>query len=104
MHDVVTVMDESLRPVACQVASALRKLGHVVDLILEPKKMKQVFKVTTFQHSLLYKSSWSCVLQTKQMHHLLTCIMFAHTYIQHLTNLLFSITGVIAQCWSMLFA
>ncbi|DBA95079.1 TPA: hypothetical protein ACH3X1_002592 [Trebouxia sp. C0004] len=46
VEDVVMVMDESLRPAACEVAARLRKSGHTVDLILEPKKMKQVFKVT----------------------------------------------------------
>ena len=45
VHDVVMVMDESLRPAACQVATALRQAGHVVDVVLEAKKMKQVFKV-----------------------------------------------------------
>ncbi len=39
------VMDEVLRPAACEVAARLRKSGRTVDLILEPKKMKQVFKV-----------------------------------------------------------
>lgn len=46
VEDVVMVMDESLRPAACEVAARLRKSGRTVDLILEPKKMKQVFKVT----------------------------------------------------------
>ncbi len=45
VEDVVMVMDESLRGAACQVAAHLRRAGRTVDLILEPKKMKQVFKV-----------------------------------------------------------
>lgn len=46
VQDVVMVMDESLRPAGCQVAAQLRQSGRTVDLILEAKKMKQVFKVT----------------------------------------------------------
>lgn len=45
VHDVVMVMDEGLRPAACQVATALRQAGRIVDVVLEVKKMKQVFKV-----------------------------------------------------------
>ena len=46
VQDVVMVMDESLRPAGCQVAARLRQVGRTVDLILEAKKMKQVFKVS----------------------------------------------------------
>lgn len=45
VHDVIIVMDEGLRPAACQVATALRQAGRIVDVVLEAKKMKQVFKV-----------------------------------------------------------
>ncbi len=45
VDDVVMAMDESLRPVACGVAARLRKQGRVVDLVLEPKRMKWAFKV-----------------------------------------------------------
>lgn len=51
VHDVVTVMDEGLRAAACQVATALRQDGHTVDVVLEAKKMKQVFKVSTTEGS-----------------------------------------------------
>ena len=46
VQDVVTVMDEGLRSAACDVATQLRQAGRIVDLILEGKKMKQVFKVS----------------------------------------------------------
>ena len=51
VQDVVTAMDEGLRSAACDVAMQLRQAGRTVDLVLEPKKMKQVFKVrnTTLQ-------------------------------------------------------
>lgn len=45
VDDVVAVMDEALRPAACGVASKLRAAGRSVELLLEPKKMKAVFKV-----------------------------------------------------------
>lgn len=45
VEDVVTAMDEGLRSAACDVAMQLRHAGRTVDLVLEPKKMKQVFKV-----------------------------------------------------------
>lgn len=38
-------MDEGLRSAACDVAMQLRQAGRDVDLVLEGKKMKQVFKV-----------------------------------------------------------
>ncbi|KAL3163435.1 hypothetical protein ABBQ32_009811 [Trebouxia sp. C0010 RCD-2024] len=46
VQDVVVVMDEGLRSAACDVAMQLRQAGRSVDVILESKKMKQVFKVT----------------------------------------------------------
>ena len=42
--DVVFSMDESLRGAAMEVSSKLREAGRTVDLVLEPKKMKWVFK------------------------------------------------------------
>ena len=39
------VMDEALRKEASGVAQQLRKAGRSVDLVLEAKKMKWVFKV-----------------------------------------------------------
>lgn len=39
------VMDEQLRAKASSVAQRLRKAGRRVDLVLESKKMKWVFKV-----------------------------------------------------------
>lgn len=44
VSDVVFSMDESLRGAAMEVSSKLRGTGRTVDLILEPKKMKWVFK------------------------------------------------------------
>lgn len=41
---MVAVMDESLRPAACGIAAKLRGAGRSVELLLEPKKMKAVFK------------------------------------------------------------
>jgi histidyl-tRNA synthetase len=37
-------MDEALRPAACGVVARLRAAGRSVELLLEPKKMKAVFK------------------------------------------------------------
>jgi len=59
------VMDESLRPAACEVAARLRKSGRTVDLILEPKKMKQVFKVCMVE--LMHESSAGCSLKNHYM-------------------------------------
>ena len=42
--DVVFSMDESLREAAMRVSSKLRSTGRTVDLVLEPKRMKWVFK------------------------------------------------------------
>ncbi len=39
------VLDEQLRAKAAQIAQRLRKAGRRVDLVLESKKMKWVFKV-----------------------------------------------------------
>ena len=44
VSDVVFSMDESLRGAAMEVSSKLRGAGRTVDLVLEPKKMKWVFK------------------------------------------------------------
>ena len=44
VSDVVFSMDESLRGAAMEVSSKLRRAGRTVDLVLEPKKMKWVFK------------------------------------------------------------
>ena len=44
VSDVVFSMDESLRGAAMEVSSRLRGAGRTVDLVLEPKKMKWVFK------------------------------------------------------------
>lgn len=59
------VMDEDLRPAACGVAARLRKSGRTVDLILEPKKMKQVFKVCIFE--LMHETSAGCSLKHHYM-------------------------------------
>lgn len=48
MDDVVVVLDESLRATACSVATSLRAQGRSVDLVIEAKKMKWVFKVRLF--------------------------------------------------------
>lgn len=42
---VVMVMDQALRPEACKLATRLRFNGQSVDIVLEQRKMKQVFKV-----------------------------------------------------------
>lgn len=39
------VMDQALRPEACKLATRLRFNGQSVDIVLEQRKMKQVFKV-----------------------------------------------------------
>ena len=44
VSDVVFSMNESLRGAAMEVSSKLREAGRRVDLVLEPKKMKWVFK------------------------------------------------------------
>ncbi len=44
VDDLVVVMDEGLRGEACAVATRLRAAGRCVDLVLESKKMKWVFK------------------------------------------------------------
>ena len=44
VSDVVFSMGESLRGAAMEVSSRLRRAGRTVDLVLEPKKMKWVFK------------------------------------------------------------
>ena len=44
VSDVVFSMDESLRGAAMEVSSKLRGAGRRVDLVLEPKRMKWVFK------------------------------------------------------------
>ncbi len=41
---MVVVMDEGLRAEACGVATQLRGRGRRVDLVLQAKKMKWVFK------------------------------------------------------------
>ena len=41
----MVAMDEALRPAAVAAAQRLRRAGRRVDLLLEPKKMKWVFKV-----------------------------------------------------------
>ena len=41
----MVAMDEALRPAAIAAAQRLRGAGRRVDLLLEPKKMKWVFKV-----------------------------------------------------------
>ena len=45
VEDVVITMEEGLRSAACEIAMKLRQAGRSVDLVLESKKMKQVFKV-----------------------------------------------------------
>ena len=46
VDDVVVALDESLRPQASGCANDLRRRGRVVDLILENRRMKWVFKVS----------------------------------------------------------
>ena len=45
VEDLVIVLDESLRASASSIAQKLRRAGRRVDLVLEVKKMKWVFKV-----------------------------------------------------------
>ena len=45
VDDLVVAMTEKLRPQASRVARQLRMQGRQVDLLLQSKKMKQVFKV-----------------------------------------------------------
>ena len=44
VEDLVVAMDEALRPAAIAAAQRLRAAGRRVDLLLEPRKMKWVFK------------------------------------------------------------
>eukprot|EP00803_Ostreobium_quekettii_P003589 evm.model.scf_396.4 EVM.evm.TU.scf_396.4 scf_396:36779-44017(+) len=44
VDDVVVALDESLRPQASGLANSLRKTGRTVDLVLEEKKMKWIFR------------------------------------------------------------
>ena len=41
---MVVAMDEGLRAEACRAAARLRNAGRRVDIVLEPKKMKWIFK------------------------------------------------------------
>jgi histidyl-tRNA synthetase len=43
-QDLVVSSDESLRPAAMSVAQRLRASGRTVDLVLEDKRMKWVFR------------------------------------------------------------
>ena len=45
VDDLVVAMNDELRVPATRVATALRSKGRSVDLLLESKRMKQVFKV-----------------------------------------------------------
>jgi hypothetical protein len=45
VDDLVVAMDETLRPEAAALAQRLRRAGRSVDLVLESKRMKWVFKV-----------------------------------------------------------
>lgn len=45
VEDLVVVLGESLRSQGSAIAQRLRKAGRRVDLVLEAKKMKWVFKV-----------------------------------------------------------
>jgi histidyl-tRNA synthetase len=44
VQDVVMCMDSALQGVACAAATRLRSVGRTVDLVLQNKKMKWVFK------------------------------------------------------------
>lgn len=44
VSDLVVALDEDLFPVAGKVATMLRNKGRSVELVLEPKKMKWIFK------------------------------------------------------------
>ncbi len=46
VEDLVVALDESLRSAASGVAQQLRRAGRKVELVLEAKKMKVVFKVS----------------------------------------------------------
>ncbi len=46
VDDLVVVMEEGLREHAAGIAQQLRKAGRRVDLVLESKKMKWIFKVS----------------------------------------------------------
>lgn len=52
VEDLVVVMDEGLRGHAAGIAQRLRRAGRRVDLVLESKKMKWVFKVSQVRLSL----------------------------------------------------
>ncbi len=45
VEDLVIVLDETLRASASSIGQKLRRAGRRVDLVLEAKKMKWVFKV-----------------------------------------------------------
>ena len=54
------VMDEQLRAKASSVAQRLRKAGRRVDLVLESKKMKWVFKVRQRPPISTVLCHWKC--------------------------------------------
>ena len=53
----MVAMDEALRPAAIAAAQRLRSVGRRVDLLLEPKKMKWVFKV---RRARSVRAHWLC--------------------------------------------
>ena len=56
------VMDQALRPDACKLATRLRFNGQSVDVVLEQRKMKQVFKVGSSDSGTLGKSWLLCTV------------------------------------------
>lgn len=59
VDDLVVAMDETLRTEATALAQRLRRAGRSVDLVLESKRMKWIFKVNCIsRHGVLriYKS------------------------------------------------
>ena len=58
VDDLVHAVEGELRPQAAALAQRLRRAGRAVDLVLEPRKMKWVFKV----HSLAAQWVLFCIL------------------------------------------
>lgn len=67
VEDLVVVLGESLRSQGSAIAQRLRKGGRRVDLVLEAKKMKWVFKVCVPVCALL-QPPYQCLLHPWHRH------------------------------------
>lgn len=67
VEDLVVVLGESLRSQGSAISQRLRKAGRRVDLVLEAKKMKWVFKVRVPVRALLHPP-YQCLLNPWHRH------------------------------------